>query len=183
MVTDNPSRPHGFGRLDPETTVPFQKNPVIGSFFRQIDRADELGSGMRKMMLYGKKYGGTDPDLIEGDVFRTVISIPEYGANPAEKYDIVQVKSDSGAQEAQVGLLKWQVDILQSCLVNERSGKEILEIAGYKSRTGNFKKGLQKLINFQLLEMTIPDKPKSRLQKYRLTEKGRKYIGATNGRE
>ncbi|MGD9973969.1 MAG: hypothetical protein AB7S77_12990 [Desulfatirhabdiaceae bacterium] len=54
VVTDNPCRPHGFGRLDPATTVPFQKNPVIGAFFRQIDRADEPGSGMRKMMLYGK---------------------------------------------------------------------------------------------------------------------------------
>jgi ATP-dependent DNA helicase RecG len=32
VVIDNPSRPHGFGKLDPETSVPFQKNPVIGSF-------------------------------------------------------------------------------------------------------------------------------------------------------
>ena len=70
ILSNNPSRPHGFGRLDTETTVLFQKNPVIGAFFRQIDRADELGSGMRKMMFYGKKYGGTDPELIEGDIFR-----------------------------------------------------------------------------------------------------------------
>ena len=27
---------------------------LIGAFFREIDRADELGSGMRKMMMYGK---------------------------------------------------------------------------------------------------------------------------------
>ncbi|MDR2573578.1 MAG: hypothetical protein LBC94_04410 [Desulfovibrio sp.] len=33
---------------------------------------------MRKMMLYGKKYGGADPQLIEGDVFRMVISVPEF---------------------------------------------------------------------------------------------------------
>jgi ATP-dependent DNA helicase RecG len=43
---------------------------VIGAFFREIDRADELGSGMRKMMMYGKKYGVSDPQLIEGDVFQ-----------------------------------------------------------------------------------------------------------------
>jgi hypothetical protein len=33
---------------------------------------------MRKMMLYGKKYGGTDPQLIEGDIFRMVISVLEF---------------------------------------------------------------------------------------------------------
>ncbi len=59
--------------------VPYPKNPVIGACFREIDRADELGSGMRKMMMYGKKYGGADPQLIEGDVFRMIISVPEFG--------------------------------------------------------------------------------------------------------
>jgi predicted HTH transcriptional regulator len=41
--------------------APYPKTPVIGAFFREIDRADELDSGMRKMMMYGKKYGGSDP--------------------------------------------------------------------------------------------------------------------------
>ena len=29
VVTDNPSRPHGFGVLDPDTMVPYQKNPIL----------------------------------------------------------------------------------------------------------------------------------------------------------
>ena len=33
-----------------------------------------------------------------------------------------------------------------------------------------------------LLEMTLPDKPTSRLQKYRLTEKGRAWLKATGRR-
>lgn len=78
VTTYNANRPHGFGLLDPETAVPYPKNPVLGAFFREIDRADELGSGMRKMMLYGKKYGGADPQLEEGDIFRMVISVPEF---------------------------------------------------------------------------------------------------------
>ena len=52
---------------------------MIGAFFREIDRADELGSGMRNLMKYGKLYGGSDPQLIEGDVFRMIISVPEFG--------------------------------------------------------------------------------------------------------
>ena len=40
---------------------------------------------------------------------------------------------------------------------------------------------LKPALDLELVEMTIPDKPKSRLQKYRLTKKGKawfdKYIG------
>ena len=34
---------------------------------------------MRKMMRYGKTYGGADPEMIEGDVFRIVVKVPEFG--------------------------------------------------------------------------------------------------------
>ena len=77
--TENANIPHGFGVLNPATLTPFPKNPVIGAFFREIHRADELGSGSRKLMRYGKIYGGADPVMIEGDVFRTTIKVPEYG--------------------------------------------------------------------------------------------------------
>ncbi|QHI69874.1 RNA-binding domain-containing protein [Tichowtungia aerotolerans] len=78
VTSFNANRPHGFGALDPETFAPYPKNPVIGAFFREIDRADELGSGMRNMVRYGKTYGGTDPQLIEGDEFKMIISVPEF---------------------------------------------------------------------------------------------------------
>ena len=62
--------------------------------------------------------------------------------------------------------------ILHACTNGEKNGKELLETAGYKSRTGNFKKGLQRLVDGHYIELTIPDKPRSSKQKYRLTEKG-----------
>ncbi len=71
---------------------------MLGAFFREIHRADELGSGMRKMMLYGKKYGGTDPQLIEGDVFRMIIRVPEFREKPDAPSEIAHVE----AHEAQV---------------------------------------------------------------------------------
>ena len=30
------------------------------------------------MMRYGKSYGGTDPEMIEGDIFRIIVNIPEF---------------------------------------------------------------------------------------------------------
>ena len=43
-------------------------------------------------MLYGKKYGGADPQLIEGDNFRMVISVPEFGENPARTTRIISTQ-------------------------------------------------------------------------------------------
>ena len=44
VTTWNANRPHGFGLMNPDTFAPYPKNPVIGAFFREIDRADELGA-------------------------------------------------------------------------------------------------------------------------------------------
>ena len=31
-------------------------------------------------MKYGKAYGGADPEMIEGDVFRIIVKVPEFGS-------------------------------------------------------------------------------------------------------
>lgn len=36
-------------------------------------------------MKYGKAYGGADPELIEGDIFRMVVKYPDRAANAGRK--------------------------------------------------------------------------------------------------
>jgi ATP-dependent DNA helicase RecG len=43
---------------------------------------------------------------------------------------------------------------------------------GHKTVSGELKKQVTRLQALALIEMTLPDKPNSRLQKYRLTSKG-----------
>ncbi|MBU0995718.1 MAG: putative DNA binding domain-containing protein [Proteobacteria bacterium] len=182
--TENSNKPHGFGALDPTNFTPFPKNPVIGAFFREIHRADELGSGMRKMMRYGKTYGGADPEMVEGDVFRIVVKVPEFRANgeqggrtkldPNQNQE-AQSRAQSRAQSgAQSGAQSDQIIKLLGS--DSLSAVELVNKLGLKSKTGALKRSLQQLLEDGLLEYTIPDKPTSRLQKYRLTKKGNKVL-------
>ena len=163
--TENSNKPHGFGVLNPMNFTPFPKNPVIARFFREIGRADELGSGVRKMMKYGKAYGGAHPELIEGDIFRIMVQYPD-----CERIKIKDsVTPEVEAQvEAQV-----EMAILVACAETPLSSGEIASALGHKKLSGNLRKALPRMRKAGLLEYTIPDKPQSRLQKYRLTEKGR----------
>jgi ATP-dependent DNA helicase RecG len=178
VVTDNPSRPHGFGILDPETCVPYQKNPILSAFFREIDRADELGSGMRKMMLYGKKYGGADPQLIEGDNFRMIISIPEFGENPAKPVRIVPAAQVTPQVTPHVTpqVTPHVESLLRQCvdLMTRSQLQQSLQLADREHFRREY---LAPALKAGLIERTIPDKPRSRLQKYRLTAKGRTLLG------
>jgi len=54
------------------------------------------------------------------------------------------------------------------------SKSEIAQAIGHASISGKLNQRIREMLNNGLLEYTIPDKPNSRLQKYRLTAAGRR---------
>ncbi|GHU16210.1 hypothetical protein FACS1894163_05120 [Spirochaetia bacterium] len=75
MYAENWNRSYAQGRIDPDNFTPRPKNPLLARFFVNIGRADQLGSGVRNLYKYTQIYSGSDPELIEGDVFRTIIPL------------------------------------------------------------------------------------------------------------
>jgi ATP-dependent DNA helicase RecG len=58
-------------------------------------------------------------------------------------------------------------------LQNNEVGKiQIARSLGHETVSGELNKQIKQLLTLELIEMTIQDRPNSRLQKYRLTEKG-----------
>ena len=67
-------------------------------------------------------------------------------------------------------LTKAQKDIVNFCSV-PRSAQEILERLGLSNHSANRKRHIQTLVDIGVLEMTIPEKPNDRNQKYRKKKK------------
>jgi len=67
-----------------------------------------------------------------------------------------------------------QVEALLSALKGEMSRTELMEALGLSDRKSFRQRYLLPALQIGLIEMTIPDKPNSRLQKYRLVLKGTK---------
>jgi predicted HTH transcriptional regulator len=97
IYTENWNRSNEYGRIDPENFTPQSKNPIIAKFFMNIGRADQLGSGIRNLYKYTKLYSGGEPELIEGDIFKTVIPLPVASEKQA---DNEQIQADNDQNQA-----------------------------------------------------------------------------------
>ena len=72
----------------------------------------------------------------------------------------------------QVELTGIQISVLKTLGNKTLSRKEIFTAIGMNGDSRSFKRHIEPLIEAGLIEMTIPDKPNSRLQKYRVTDDG-----------
>lgn len=138
------------------------RNKKIADAFKAAGLIEKYGSGIRRILDAFKAYGLPAPRFEE-----------------TSGGFMVTVYKRSGEVAPQVGtksaLSRHQVEILYKCWID--SGiTELMKIAGRADRTKFRNQVLNPLLREGLLEMTIPDKPSSRFQKYRLTVKGKEHI-------
>lgn len=69
-----------------------------------------------------------------------------------------------------------QVGKLLAALQGEMSREALQSALGLSGRKSFRERYLKQALDDGLIEMTIPDKPNTRLQKYRLTGKGRQWL-------
>jgi ATP-dependent DNA helicase RecG len=132
---------------------------------------------LTSLLQAGAEHGGTELELKYNDFFTATFR------TRSQVTGQVGTKAESGAESKQVtgqvgtksGLSRDQVVILRQCF-SEKALAELLKVSGRSNRTKFRDQVLRPLIKRGWIEMTIPDKPRSSKQKYRLTVEGRALL-------
>jgi len=161
--------------LKPHGSYPH--NPLIAEPLYLTKYIERMGTGIRDMVDRCRAAGLSEPEFKLTDGF--VVTIRR---KPEQAFETVSKASGQLAPvafEDQVGtrsgLSRDQVEILRQSLEDQSIG-DLMAIAGRTNRTKFRDQVLKPLIDKGLIAMTIPEKPTSSNQKYRLTVKGRSFI-------
>jgi ATP-dependent DNA helicase RecG len=172
------------------------RNPAITAAMRRIVLCEQAGTGLRMMRKEWQKLGhsapilrndrslkafeffipGLDSEFDAASNLMKAVSRVKNTFTPGTSEQVKAQEAQGEAQDPQFNLTPLEIAILEACQDDPRTSRELLTAAGYSSRTGNFKRSIDRLLTYRLIQMTTPDKPRSSRQKYRLTEKGQHLL-------
>lgn len=149
-----------------------QRNPIIADVFHRTGLIERWGRGTNRVIAMCRDAGIPAPEFeeITGAAVVT-FRVDVAGASQRTRQVTEQVGTKSG-------LSKDQVKILRLC---RKAGTllELMNSVGRKNRTKFRDQFIKPLLDQRLLQMTIPDKPRSRLQRYQTTATGESALSET----
>lgn len=145
------------------------RNPVIARIFRELELIEQWGSGIPGIFNEARANNWPEPEIEEiANRVRFTVKLPKI---------LPLTKDQSRKSAGQVtGQVTGQVESLLKVVSGEKTKKELMQLLSLSGRDNFEKLYLKPAIELELLELTIPDKPNSRLQKYRLTELGKQIL-------
>ena len=147
-------------------------NPLIAEplfLTRYIERA---GTGLMDMFARCRAAGLGDPQ---------VGPMPGRGVVQLVKRAVVQPES---RPESRPESQPWSLAdrVLAALLDGPLSKALIADAVGHKRVSGQLNHVVRDLLRSAAIEPTLPDRPNSRLQQYRITEQGRIHLRSTTSR-
>ena len=191
--------------------VSVQRNPALARVFREAGLVELWGMGLRTVIRDLADGGYEPPDIEElHERLRVTVRIPDHdprrftparprktagasgetGARVSNSSEQVsksdhQVESPSHQVESpshQVGRLdESALEVLTAVSERDMSRSELLTGLGLTNETRNARRHLDPLLEAGLIEWTVPDRPNSRLQRYRITDAGRARLNSPPG--
>jgi len=159
----------------PHGSVP--GNPLLAEPLYLTKYIERMGTGTGDMIARCRNAGLAEPEFSLTDGFVTTLR-----RKPGRAFESVGGKSQPESQpESRPESL--EIRVLRHLTASPLGKAELSARLRQKEISGQLNKVIRVLLGDQTIEMTIPDKPNSRLQKYRLTDKGRAWLAQHEARQ
>ena len=149
-----------------------RRNALVSDLLHRIDFVEKAGTGIRRIRDEASAQDCPEPQF-EANSFVTVTFRP----NPE-----VRAEAEERPMNRVTGEVAGEVRLLQ-VMSGEMTRQRLQEALGLKHEDHFRKAYLIPALRSGLIEMTIPDKPRSSKQRYRLTAAGSKYLKQTEEKQ
>lgn len=172
-----------------------RRNPVLADLFQRMNYMERRGSGLRKICRLTAHQANYEPRFAprfeaESATFRVTLWDMNYREdegkqrfNPPVKppVDTANTQADDSTGQAAPPVVPPVTPQVAQVVAlvggGEKGMKDFMQELGLNDRKYVRLNFIRPALDAGLIERTIPDKPNSRLQKYRLTDKGREVLG------
>jgi len=138
------------------------RNPQIVAAFRRLGLCEQAGTGIRMVLNQWQALGHLEPEY-DNDRSRKTFEI---------RFPLVKDQVTPQVTEQVTGEVQKFLKILHTPM--SRSEAQIaLNLKGQANFRDRY---LKPALELELVEMTVPDKPRSSKQKYHLTDKGKEWV-------
>lgn len=176
------------------------RNPALARIFREAGIMEQWGTGVQRVFEQVADAGlpepvieevqdrvrvtihvpSHDPQHLSGEAVRTMLgsgsTAPGWTGRGPSLPEHAYANSDDGRQDG-----RYDVVMMRAALNGPVHRDTLLAAAGLKPLSQNYTRHIVPLLQRGLLAMTVPDKPRSKAQRYRLTDAGRIYLDSLTG--
>jgi predicted HTH transcriptional regulator len=155
-----------------------QRNPLIAEVFYRAGLIEKWGRGTNRVAEMCKAAGVAQPEFTEIGGAAVVTFRTDAGLTRRQLESRPESRPDSRPESRPESRLESAGGALESRVVAALKDRalarsELARALGQKGVPGQFKKAVSALLARGIIEYTIPEKPGSRLQKYRLVKPAR----------
>ena len=159
------------------------RNPSLARIFREAGIMEQWGTGVQRVYDQIAAAGLPEPRVEEVmDRLRFTVYVPSHapdadlGTDAKHQGEASKHQDTYAVRSNDRYVRRYDVVMLETVAVGPVHRNDLLDVASLRHLSQNYSRHIAPLVADGPLELTIPDKPRSRDQCYQITDRGRQFL-------